>query len=314
VTILGNAPVAAPTITGTIALNQQLTALPNVNRRDDDTIGGSTYQWYRADTPRHDQPRCHYGRDRRRPTHHGGCSNKYLVFEVVPRTTTGTPNVGVATSTVTSMAVPADRADRSADHHRHLKTHEETDGVVNYDDAEDDAQGTHLYQCTPRPMRPAPTARRSSVPPATLHVDGAETGQVHRVRSHPVAVNDRPPASRIVRQRTCPGQRAVRGRHAVDVTGTWAVGEEITGHYQFADADNDAENLDGATFTLVHQPPDHGIADSDRGATGRTFTCARRPGQSHHLVPRQQVVSQTGTPSEGNRVPVRPPTGRSSCR
>jgi hypothetical protein len=98
--------------------------------------------------------------------HHGRRLEQYLGFEVVPRTTTGTPNVGVATSTVTSIAVRQPRRPQAPTDYRHAEDGRLADWVVNYNDAEDDAQGTPRTSGTPRPMRPAPTARRSWAPPA----------------------------------------------------------------------------------------------------------------------------------------------------
>src|SRR5207342_1146075 len=274
VTILGNAPVAAPTITGTVALNQQLTALPNITDVDDDTIGGSTYQWYRADDAAGTTNRVAIaGATGETYTITADDSNKYLVFEVVPRTTTGMPNVGVATSTVTSIAVPATAPTAAPTITGTLKTNEVLTGVVNYDDAEDDAQGTHLYQWYT--ATDAAGTNRTPITGATSDtytLTGAEQGKYIVFEVTPVSVNV--PTTGIAYRAVSalvPGNAPyVDGTPTL--TGSWRVGGEITGAYQYADANNDQENLEGATFTWFISHPTTGAPVQIAGATGRTFT------------------------------------------
>src|SRR4249919_2125566 len=308
--ITGTPPVAAPTITGTVALNQQLTALPNVTDVDDDIVGGSTYQWYRADDAAGITNRVAIaGATGETYTITADDSNKYLVFEVVPRTTTGTPNVGVATSTVTSIAVPATAPTAAPTITGTLKTNEVLTGVVNYDDAEDDAQGTHLYQWYT--ATDAAGTNRTPISGATSDtyaLTGAEQGKYLVFEVTPVSVNA--PTTGIAYRAVSalvPGNAPyVDGTPTL--TGTWAVGEEITGHYQFADADNDVENPDGATFTWFISHPTTGVPIQITGATGRTLTLRKEDQGTRTIWFRvNKVVSQTGTPNEGNRVPS-PPT------
>jgi hypothetical protein len=89
-------------------MHQQLTGLPGITDADGDTISGSTFQWYRADDAAGTTNRVAIaGATNTTYTITADDSNKYLVFEVVPRTSSGTPNSGVAASAVTATAVPA---------------------------------------------------------------------------------------------------------------------------------------------------------------------------------------------------------------
>src|SRR4249919_3650971 len=140
----GNAPVAAPTITGTVALNQTLTGVPNITDADGDTIGGSTYQWYRADNAAGTTNRVAIaGATSTTHTITGADQGKYLVFEVIPKTTTGSPNTGTSISAVTATSVPGTApVAQSLSVTGTMKTGSKLTANYTFYDAENDSQDT----------------------------------------------------------------------------------------------------------------------------------------------------------------------------
>jgi hypothetical protein len=112
------APTAAPTITGTLKVGEELTAHSGYNDIDGDAENGTLYQW------------CQYNAGGTLL----GCagqqtSNKFtlvainhgnqVVVRVTPKSATGTPNTGAMVESERTAVDPGQRPGRGADDHRH---------------------------------------------------------------------------------------------------------------------------------------------------------------------------------------------------
>ncbi|WP_368565581.1 hypothetical protein [Pseudoxanthomonas sp. UTMC 1351] len=108
VTVLGTAPTATPTITGTMTVGSVLTGNVGYADADGDAAGTHLYKWYRADNAAGTTNKVVIaGATAATYTIVAADQDKYLVFEVTPVSATGTPNTGAPTGKVTASAVPS---------------------------------------------------------------------------------------------------------------------------------------------------------------------------------------------------------------
>ncbi|UHQ18745.1 hypothetical protein LVB87_11170 [Lysobacter sp. KIS68-7] len=296
------APTAAPTITGTVTLEEQLTGVPNITDADNDTIGGSTYQWYRADNAAGTANRIAIaGATNLTYTITAEDSDKYLVFEVVPRTSTGTPNAGVATSAVTLTAVTMTAPTAAPEITGTLKTHQLLTGHANYHDAENDVPGAHQYKWYT--ATDAEGTDRTPIPGATsdtFTLTGEEQGKYLVFEVTPVST--KAPTTGVPKRAVTALVPGTEPRiTSLDFVGTFAVGQELVGTYDYRDAEDDAEDTDATIMEWLVGDPDTGELRVVPGATRKFTIRPEDAGVKRFIIFRVlSVRSLTGSPREGN--------------
>lgn len=144
----GSAPTASPSIAGVFEVGSVLTGTVGYADADGDAEGEHRYQWYRADDAGGLGNRTAIdGAISVRYTMVAADQGKYLVFEVTPKSMTGTPAIGQPATAVTATTVVG-----SAPMAKDVRIAGEAvvgrvlTGGYTYDDVDGDVEGESTYQ------------------------------------------------------------------------------------------------------------------------------------------------------------------------
>lgn len=281
-----SAPVAKDvSISGTPEVGQVLTGSYTYSDAENDPEGASQLQWYRHATPIAGATSSTY-------TLVVADEGQTLSYAVTPVAQTGTPNSGLqvksaATAaiapkpgaaptlrsvTITGSGVPTVSSPLQA--------------VIDYDDADGDLAGVHLYQWY-RDGAAISGATSERYTPVIL-----DEGKTLTVAVTPVALTGAPKIGTAVTSSATPPIAAASGVapvvSAVTINGTVEVGQALTVTYSYSDADQD---LEGASLIQWLR---NGVAIA--GATSSTYTL--------EAADEDQVISVSVTPVALSGTPV----------
>ena len=183
-----------------------------------------------------------------------------------------------------------------------LKTHQVLTGNVNYADAEGDGQGVHQYKWYT--ATDAAGTNRTLISGATSNtytLTGAEQGKYVVFEVTPVSV--KVPTTGIAYRAVSAlvaGTAPTVEAGGVSITGTYSVGQDLTGHWEYRDADGDLQDEDGVQLQWQISHPTTGAPTNIPGATGRTYRIKPEDQGANRRIwfSVEKVKSQTGTPNE----------------
>ncbi len=224
VTINNSAPTATSVnITGTAAVGQLLTGHYTYNDVDGDAQGTSTFRWLRDASPIS-----------------GAASGTYTVvvadlghtitFEVTPVAATGTSPGTAATSSGVTINNSAPTA-TSVNITGTPAVGQLLTGHYTYNDVDGDLEGTSTF----RWLRNGTTVLGTS---STYTVVAADSGQSITFEVTPVAATGTSPGTAATSSGVTINNSAPTAT-SVNITGTAAVGQLLTGHYTYNDVDGD---------------------------------------------------------------------------
>ena len=297
ITVAANtAPTAAPTITGELKTGSVLTGSVGYADADGDAEGTHSYQWYRADDAAGTTNRTPIsGATAATYTIVSADQGKYLVFEVTPKSATGTPDTGVPTSKVTASAVTG-----TAPVVRDLSiTGRPTVGSTltanyTYSDADGDAEGaSSIVWCRPSVNCNLGAGRTYVVKPEDVGIERIQ------FRLIPVSATGTPDTGVMgYSPRVTITAEAAPTATAVSIEGTVAVGSVLTGKYTYSDANGDPEG----TSTFKWYRADNAAGTTNKtviaGATAKTYTPVAAD-RHKYLVFEVTPKSATGIPDTG---------------
>ena len=301
---VNTAPTATPTITGTTSVGSVLTGNVGYSDADGDAEGVHTYQWYRADNAAGTSNRTPIsGATAAAYTIASADQGKYLVFEVTPKSATGTPDTGAPASRVTATPVagrPPIATNLSIGGRATVGSTLTAD--YTYHDADGDAEGTGtgLGDTSIDWCRGSSCGLVPDFKSRTYVVSAADAGAKLKFIVRPRSLTGNPSAGELY---TSPETAVIVAEAAptatqVSIAGTPAVGTQLTGHYTYADANQDPEGA--STFKWYRADNAAGTTNKVviSGATAKTYTPVAAD-RNKFLVFEVTPVAATGTPSTG---------------
>jgi hypothetical protein len=301
-TVNGAAPVASNVrITGTAMVGEPLVGAFDYSDADGDAAGTHTYAWYRADDAAGTLNRAPIaGATASTYTVTAADFGKYLVFEVVPKSATGTPDTGTAASAVTAASMSAALTATANDTAQVLVA--ETAMTAFAPLTVIGGRTPYTYEITSGTL-PAGL----SFDPATGLVSGTPATQ-QPVVSVSFRVRD---ADGIVAATTSTVAFTIEGRAPVAsnvaIAGTPIVDETLTGSFDYSDADNDAAGTHVYRWYRADNPSGTVNRTPINGATTTTYTVTTAD-IGKYLVFEVTPKSTTGAPDTGVAVSVVTPT------
>ncbi|TXK85995.1 immunoglobulin-like domain-containing protein [Paenibacillus sp. N3.4] len=270
-------PNAAPTasnvqIAGTAKVDQTLTGSYTYADSENDAEGTSTFKWYQVNGS---TETAIAGATSKTYVVQQADVGKTLKFEVTSIAIGGTTN-GTAVRSLASAIVEAAPAPNAAPTASNVQVAgtatvgQTLTGSYNYADAESDAEGTSTFKWyqVNGSMETAIAGATSK----TYVVQQADVGKTLKFEVTPIASGGttngtavRSSASAIVE--ATPAPNAAPTASNVQVVGTATVGQTLTGSYNYADAENDAEGSSTYKWYQVNGATETAIA----GATSTTY-------------------------------------------
>lgn len=315
--VVGRAPTANPSITfvGNLEAGKLLTGNPGFQDLDNDTEGTHAYKWYRASDAAGTVGRVEVATTKDY-TVQSTDQGKYLVFEVIPKTTTGNPNSGLAASAVTAASVPGSAPyveEGSVNITGVWKVGEELTGNYTYKDDENDPQDEAATQfawyisdqngANPQLITEATTRKFTLRPQDQGGANRTVWFRVKNVRSMTGTPNERFPNPAYQWQGFRVGEivgSAPTAAPTISFTGTLGVGTVLTANSGYQDVDNDGQS--GTTYQwCAYDAAGTNLLGCAAASTTNTWTViAGNVGRrlSVKVIPR----SSSGNPSAGAEV------------
>jgi hypothetical protein len=251
-------PVASSVnITGTHKVGDVLTGHYTYTDADSDPEGTSTFRWLRDGVAITGATSITY-------TLVSDDAGHAITFEVTPVASSGSsPGTAVTSASITGNSPPVAS---SVNITGTPNVGQVLTGHYTYSDADSDAEGTSTF----RWLRDGTAI--SGETSTTYTVVPADAGHVITFEVTPVASTGTSPGTAVTSAGVTINSPPVAS--SVNITGTVAVGQVLTGHYTYSDADSDAEGT--STFRWLRD----GSAIS--GATSTTYTVV--PADSGHVI------------------------------
>jgi hypothetical protein len=305
--------MTTPTITGTVAVGQVLTgSAVGYADADGDAAGTHTYKWYRADNAAGTLNKAVIaGATSTTYTIVAADQNKFLVFEVTPTSSTGTPNTGDPVSRVTATAIPGTAPSVSnVDITGTYAVGQTLTGTYNFVDADNDPEDAagmeYLWQVS-HPTTGAPVSVGTN---RTYVVRAEDQGASRRIWFTVMKAKSLTGSPIEQARPTSPeGQWQKSRLGAIDgnaptmttptITGTTTTGQVLTGTPNgYADLDGDV----AGTHAYKWYRADNAAGTLNKtviaGATSSTYTIGAGL-EGKYLVFEVTPVSATGSPSTG---------------
>ncbi|MGA2506133.1 MAG: DUF2341 domain-containing protein [Chitinispirillaceae bacterium] len=264
-------PVASNvSISGTGKVGDTLTGNYTYSDVNGDTESGTTYKWYRADNGSGSNKTLIAGATQRTYIPVLANGNKYICFEVTPGAATGaTPGVAVTSAYIGPIQAPPVASNVTITGTAQVGS--TLTGSYTYSDANGDAESGSTFKWyraddasgTNRTQISGATASTYTLVTADANkriqfevTPGAATGATPGLpvsSSYSAAIQVPPAASNVT------------------ITGTIQIGQLLTGHYTYSDANGDAEG--GTTFKWYRADDTNGTNKTAiSGATASTYT------------------------------------------
>jgi hypothetical protein len=283
ITAIPAAPTAsAVSISGTARVGETLTGHYTYADANDDPEATSTFRWLRNGVAIAGATAGTY-------TLGSADQGTTITFEVTPKTsvapTTGTPVASSATASVAGVGTPAAPPARAVSISGLAQWDQTLTGHYTYADANNDPEATSTF----RWLRNGVAIAGATASTYTLVT--ADLGATITFEVTPVSSVAPTTGTAVVSSATASvGAPAAPTASAVGITGTAQVGETLTGHYTYADANNDPEAT--STFRWLR----NGVAIA--GATAGTYTLVSADQGTtitFEVTPVSSVAPTTGT-------------------